>query len=99
MIDTHCHLTDERLGGQVDAGLERGRAAGVDRVVTIGTDLEDSRAAVAVCAGRANVRCAVGIHPNYTQDARLEDVPQLRAMQALPGVVAMGEMGLDYFHK
>lgn len=99
MIDTHCHLTDERLGAQLDAVLERARQAGVVRVVTIGTEIDDSRAAVAVCRGRPDVRCAVGIHPNYTQDLRLEDVPQLRELQAEPGVAAMGEMGLDYFHK
>jgi TatD DNase family protein len=99
MIDTHCHLTDERLGSQLDAVIARAAAAGVARLVTIGTDLDDDRAAVALCRRRDNVRCAVGIHPNYTQDARLEDVTQLREIQADPSVVAMGEMGLDYFHK
>src|SRR5207253_1021597 len=54
---------------------------------------------VALCRGRENLRCAVGIHPNYTQDATLADVPQLRELQAEPAVVAMGEMGLDYYHK
>jgi TatD DNase family protein len=99
MIDTHCHLTDPRLGDQLQAVIDRAAAAGVTRLITIGTDLDDSRAAAALCRHRDNVRCAVGIHPNYTQDARLEDVPQLRDIQANPGVAAMGEMGLDYFHK
>ncbi len=99
LIDTHCHLTDPRLLGQLDEVLARARAAGVSRVITIGTDLADSRAAVALCRGRADVRCVVGIHPNYTQDARVEDVAELRGIQADPAVVALGEMGLDYFHK
>jgi TatD DNase family protein len=99
MIDTHCHLTDPRLFEQLPDVLERARAAGVTRIITIGTSIEDGRAAVALCRGRDDVRCAVGIHPNYTQDARLEDVPLLRELQGDASVVALGEMGLDYFHK
>jgi TatD DNase family protein len=99
MIDTHCHLTDPRLLEQLDDVIERARVAGVGRIITIGTELEDDRAAIAVCRGRENLRCVVGIHPNYTQDATLAEVPELRELQADRAVVAMGEMGLDYFHK
>jgi TatD DNase family protein len=99
MIDTHCHLTDPRLAGQLDAVTERARVAGVVRMITVGTDLDDDRAAIALCRGRANVRCAVGIHPNYTQHATLADVPVLRELQRDASVVALGEMGLDYFHQ
>jgi TatD DNase family protein len=99
MIDTHCHLTDPRLSGQLEDVIERARVAGVARMITVGTDLEDDRAAIALCRGRDNVRCAVGIHPNYTQHATLADVPLLRELQADASVVALGEMGLDYFHQ
>ncbi|MDB5320524.1 MAG: ycfH [Phycisphaerales bacterium] len=99
MIDTHCHLTDARLLEQLDDVLERARLAGVERMITIGTDLEDDRAAIALCRGRENLRCVVGIHPNYTQTASLADLPELRDLQADWAVVALGEMGLDYFHK
>ena len=68
-------------------------------MITIGTNLADGRAAVALCRGRDNLRCVVGIHPNYTQDATLADVPELRVLQGDASVVALGEMGLDYFHK
>jgi len=99
MIDTHCHLTDPRLSAQLEDVIGRARVAGVTRLITVGTDLEDDRAAIALCRGRENVRCAVGIHPNYTQDATLADVPALRELQKDASVVALGEMGLDYFHK
>jgi TatD DNase family protein len=99
MIDTHCHLTDPRLFGQLDDVLARCAAAGVGRVVTIGTDIEDDLAAIEVCRAKPNVvRCAVGIHPNYSADARVEDVGKLRAILADPAVVALGEMGLDYHY-
>jgi TatD DNase family protein len=99
VIDTHCHLTDPRLYDQLDTVIERARAAGVTRMITVGTNLDDARAAIVLCRHRQNVRCAIGIHPNYTQHATLEDVPQLRQLQTDPSVVALGEMGLDYFHK
>ena len=98
MIDTHCHLTDPRLLEQLDAVLARAAEAGVDRVVTIGTDVEDAMAAIEVCQRSSNVRCAVGIHPNYSADARVEDVAKLRELQKHPSVVALGEMGLDYHY-
>ena len=99
MIDTHCHLTDGRLYEQLGGVLARARAAGVTRMITIGTNVEDARRAIELCRGRDDVRCAIGIHPNYTQDATLEDVPVIRRLQEDAGVVALGEMGLDYFHK
>jgi TatD DNase family protein len=98
MFDTHCHLTDPRLGSQLEAVLDRARAAGVTRFVTIGTDLEDAQACLRLCEGRADVRCAIGVHPNYSANASVADVSLLRGLQAHPAVVALGEMGLDYHH-
>src|SRR5437763_1721624 len=98
MIDSHCHLTDPRLQNQLDDVLTRAASAGVTRVITIGTSIADGEAAIAVCRGRENVRCAIGIHPNYSQQADIEDVSRLRELQNDPSVVALGEMGLDYFH-
>ena len=104
MIDTHCHLTDPRLYEQLDAVLARAEAAGVKRLISIGTSITDSRAAIAVCRQkdgkvRENVRCVIGVHPNYTQEAMLDELPVLRDLSSDPAVVGMGEMGLDYFHK
>jgi TatD DNase family protein len=99
VIDTHCHLTDGRLYEQLEGVIARAKAAGVTRMITIGTNVEDARRAIALCRRRDDVRCAIGIHPNYTQDATLEDVPVIRDLQADANVVALGEMGLDYFHR
>jgi TatD DNase family protein len=98
MLDTHCHLTDPRLLEQLTDVLARAEAAGVTRMITIGTSLADDEAAVTVCRGRPNLRCAVGVHPNYSHEADLSDLPRLREIQADPAVVALGEMGLDYHH-
>jgi TatD DNase family protein len=99
MIDTHCHLTDPRLGDQLDAVIARAAAMGVSRIVTIACEPEDARAAVALCEERPSVRCAVGIHPTYCNDVEIEAVQEIRALHAHPSVVALGEMGLDYHWK
>jgi TatD DNase family protein len=98
MIDSHCHLTDDRLGSQLEGVLARARAAGVTRFITIGTGIADDEAAVALCRGRVDVRCAIGVHPNYSHEAEVADLPRLRELQRDPSVVALCEMGLDYHH-
>jgi TatD DNase family protein len=98
MIDTHCHLTDPRLMSQLDAVLERAAAAGVGKIVTIGTDPGDWEAVAAVTRRFPNVRCAVGAHPNYCQEIQFEQLARLREYCADPAVVALGEMGLDYHY-
>lgn len=98
MIDTHCHLTDPRLASQIDAVLEHAAAVGVTRIITIGTDPPDARAAIALCRRYATVlRCAVGIHPNHCGDVGHGAVDEIAAMLSDPHVVALGEIGLDYF--
>jgi TatD DNase family protein len=99
MIDSHCHLTDPRLAEQIDMVLKRAEAAGVRRMITIGTDLDDAIKCIELCRALPNVRCAIGIHPNRCGQVPIEDLPQLRQLQFDPSVVALGEMGLDYFHK
>jgi TatD DNase family protein len=98
MIDTHCHLTDPRLMEQLPAVLERAAAAGVSGIVTIGTSPGDWEAAIGVTHGRANIRCAVGVHPNHSHEVEFAEIARLKEYAGLPAVVAIGEMGLDYHH-
>lgn len=98
MIDSHCHLTDPRLASQLPDVLARAAGLGVTRFITIGTSFDDARAAIALCRRVPCVRCVVGIHPNYSHNVKPADFPLLRDIQNDPTVVALGEMGLDYFH-
>jgi TatD DNase family protein len=99
MIDSHCHLTDPRLQSQLPDVLARAAQAGIERMITIGTSISDDAAAIELCRALPNVRCAIGVHPNYTHEADLTDLPRLRELQSDASVVALGEMGLDYFHR
>jgi len=97
LIDTHCHLTYDPLGSSVDAVLARAKRAGVGWCISIGTDVESSRATVALARREAMVHAAVGIHPH---DARTATDDAIRAIDGLaddPRVVAIGEVGLDCY--
>jgi TatD DNase family protein len=98
MIDTHCHLTDAGLAAQLAGVMGRAQAAGVGRMVTIGTAPADWRPCLEICRLHGNVRCALGVHPNYCNEVELAEVGGLRPMQAEAAVVAVGEMGLDYHY-
>jgi TatD DNase family protein len=98
LIDTHCHLTDERLIGEAEEVVARARAAGVTRMVTVGTSPEGGRAAVALAGSVPGVWAAVGIHPHAASGASPEALSEIESLAGEPRVVAVGETGLDYFY-
>ena len=79
------------------AALERAAAAGITRIITIGTDLESSQRAVALAEAHAPVYAVVGWHPNDLAEAPDDVRPELRELCAHPKVVAIGETGIDHF--
>lgn len=97
-FDSHCHLTDERLAAETDAVLERARAAGVTGVVTIASDADDAEAAHAIAQAHADVWSTAGIHPHAAHGASDDALERVRALVALPRVVAIGETGLDFYY-
>jgi TatD DNase family protein len=98
LFDTHAHLHFPELAADLDAVLERAGAAGVIGMVTIGTDRETNPAAVAIAERLPHVHATVGIHPHDAADATEADFAAMeRLARESPRVVALGEMGLDYF--
>jgi TatD DNase family protein len=97
LIDTHAHLDDEKLRGELPALLERAAAAGVSRVIAVGTTAIDSAACVALAERFAAVAATVGIQPNNAAQAQPGDWEQIAALVARPGVAAVGETGLDRY--
>jgi TatD DNase family protein len=98
-FDAHTHL--DMLPGPVESVLADARAAGIDRVVTIGCDVDSSRWAADRAAEHADVYAAVAIHPNETARAEVEGRDAVLAVVAdlatRPKVRAVGETGLDYY--
>ncbi len=98
LFDSHAHLHFPSFADDLDAVLERARAAGVVGMVTIGTDRETNREAVALAEKLPDVYATVGIHPHDAAEAveaDFEEMERLARGSAL--VVAFGEMGLDFF--
>lgn len=97
MIDTHCHLTYDGLFERVEAVIDAAGAAGVDRMISVGTTPDDARKAVALAQRHVQVYATVGLHPHYAADwpDREPIDSAMRALASHPRIVAFGEMGLD----
>jgi TatD DNase family protein len=93
VIDTHAHLDAEEAHAQ----LERAHAAGVTRVLAVGTTLEDSRKTLALADEHESVFAVLGIHPHEADSLDERDVDELRELFSHPKAVAVGETGLDFF--
>jgi TatD DNase family protein len=98
LIDSHAHLTDERLAAEAALVVERARRAGVTATVSIGTGVEDSRAAVRLAARLPGVYASIGIHPHTADRADDAALAALGQLARDPRVVAIGETGLDYHY-
>lgn len=98
MIDSHAHLTDPRFAGEEEDVLRRAREAGVEAVVTIGTTLEDSRAAAALAARLPGLFASAGIHPHAAGESGDEALSAIEELAGRERVVAIGETGLDYHY-
>ncbi len=96
-FDTHAHLDYPEFQPDLEAVLERAAAAGVTKIISIGTDFESSRRALSLAGRFPQVFAAVGWHPSYVTAAPADVRPELREMARHPKVVALGETGLDYY--
>ena len=90
-IDQHCHLEPGSTGADQVA---EARAAGVERMVTVGCHLEQSRQMTAVAAAHDGVYATAGVHPHDSS----QGIDGIEELLALPQVVAVGEAGLDYHY-
>ena len=97
LFDTHAHLHFPEFAGDLDAVLQRARSAGVTGILTIGTDVATSRAAVALAAREPDVWAAVGIHPHDAASADEAALVDIERLASAARVVAIGETGLDFF--
>jgi TatD DNase family protein len=98
LIDTHAHLDFPEFAGEVPAIVDRASAAGVTRILTIGTNLVSSRAALDFAEKFPGVFAVVGMHPNSAFEQKSEFLDELRILAKNPKVVAIGETGLDYHY-
>ena len=98
IFDTHAHYDDNRFDADRDtllAGMPGNRVCGI---VNAGSDLKSSRAGITIAARYDYMWAAAGIHPHEAEDAPVDFEVELRELLAMPRVVAVGEIGLDYHY-
>lgn len=99
LTDTHAHLASARFAGQVGEVISRAAASGVARIVTISCDVEDSLTNLSLARTYPGIYPTAGIHPSYVHEIEeatwFEDI---RRLASEPAVVAIGEIGMDYYH-
>ncbi|HJQ79752.1 MAG TPA: TatD family hydrolase [Lacipirellulaceae bacterium] len=97
LFDTHAHLDQPEFDDDRDEVIARARVAGVANIVTIGISADTSAICVELAAEHEDVFAAVGMQPNYLAESEPEDWDRIVALVGRPGVVAIGETGLDRY--
>ena len=97
MIDSHCHLDFDAFDRTRDEEVAEARRQGVHTIVNIGVDLESSRRSVALAEKYDSVYATVGVHPHDAKTLDDHTLAELRRLAGHPKVVAIGEIGLDFY--
>ena len=100
LVDSHCHLDDSKFDDDREQVIERARAAGVDRMMAIGTGdgPPDLEVAIRQADRYPFVFATIGVHPHDASKATPETFDRLRELARHPKVLAVGEIGLDYHY-
>ncbi|HEY6344128.1 MAG TPA: TatD family hydrolase [Bryobacteraceae bacterium] len=100
LVDSHCHLDSEQFDSDREAAIERALAAGVERMVAIGTGEgpPDLEAGIRLADRHPPFYATVGVHPHHASKAGAETYKRLGDLLHHPRVIALGEIGLDYHY-
>jgi TatD DNase family protein len=99
LIDSHAHIHFKDFEGQIDDVLARAREAGVGALINVGTDLASSREVVSLAEKYPQIFAVVGVHPHDVAKMGEGDLAALAELARHPKVVAIGEVGLDYYYE
>lgn len=97
LVDTHCHLNFNTFNNDFPEVLDRANSKGVDRILIPAIDLPTSYQIVDLCEKYEFLYAAVGIHPNNALTWQKDTLKHLKTLTSHPKVVALGEIGLDYY--
>jgi len=99
LVDTHCHLDFNLFDSDREDVLQRAQEAGMVRILNPGIDLPSSEAALSLADQYPLVYAAIGVHPNDALTWNAASLAELRRLAQHPKVVAIGEIGLDYYRQ
>jgi len=97
LVDSHAHLDGSQFDSDRHETIQRAIANGISQILTVGCDLESSAASVALAQNYDCIYAAVGIHPHDATQVNHENLQLLRQLLTRPKVVALGEIGLDFY--
>ncbi len=99
LVDTHCHLHFKNFGIDNDQAYKDSVEAGVSRIICVGTTLKDSQSAIEFAKNKPGVWATAGVHPHEAEafEKSADEPNQLAELLKQPKVVAIGEIGLDYY--
>ncbi len=97
LFETHCHL-DYLEQDALNTTLDRARAVGIDRIVTIAVSPTNLQTVLDLARANSGIWCTQGVHPHEAEHYRDDTGETIRQRAALPEVVAVGEIGLDYYY-
>ncbi|MBI1723564.1 MAG: TatD family hydrolase [Gemmatimonadetes bacterium] len=98
LVDSHCHLGDPAFDADRDAVVARARAAGIGSIVVVADTVASAEAAIAIGRSGDGLAATAGIHPHRATEFDATSVERLERLLEEPGVVAIGETGLDYHY-
>ncbi len=98
LFDSHAHLDDEKFADDREAVITRAKENGVTHIINIGADMESSARSVALASQHESIYATVGVHPHEAEKVVAADYDQLAEWTKLDKVVAIGEIGLDYYY-
>jgi len=97
LVDSHAHLDGSQFASDRDQTIQRAHDNGISHILTIGCDMESSAASLALATKHPNIYAAVGVHPHDATEINEATLKQLEELLGRPKVVALGEIGLDFF--
>jgi TatD DNase family protein len=98
LIDSHCHLDFPDFAGEIDQVIARAKAAGIEKMITVGTRVKQAETLQKLAADHAEVFFTVGTHPHNAAEESDVDVGKIREFSRDPKCVGIGEAGLDYHY-
>ncbi|MFC2018410.1 TatD family hydrolase [Chloroflexota bacterium] len=97
IVDTHAHLDMDPFNKDLSQVIARAGEAGVSRIITVGIDLESSRQAIRLAEDHPQILATAGYHPHEVTGIREEAIAEIARLASHPKVVAIGEVGLDFY--
>ena len=98
LIDTHCHIYYDKYSDDIDQVIHRSIEQNISNIICVGVDFKSSKKSIDLAEKYDMVYATAGYHPHDSKDAVDDYLDDLRILAKNPKVVAIGEMGLDYFY-